>query len=111
MSYSDIEPVAEEVVYAEPEPIIQEPDEEPVQQQPQEEQVYEELQPGTTTSRRLPESWPLTLASKVGTLSIILCKSCLTIVCRLCIKFEELIETHLHIYIPPYPCPFDTYLS
>jgi len=39
MSYSDIEPVAEEVVYAEPEPIIQEPDEEPVQQQPQEEQA------------------------------------------------------------------------
>lgn len=46
VSYSDIEPVAEEVVYAEPEPIIQEPDEEPVQQQPQEEQVFEELQPG-----------------------------------------------------------------
>ena len=41
-----IEPLAEEVVYAEPEPIIQEPGEEHVLQQPQEEQQYEEQQPG-----------------------------------------------------------------
>ena len=39
-----IEPLAEEVVYAEP--IIQEPGEEHVLQQPQEEQQYEDLQPG-----------------------------------------------------------------
>ena len=41
-----IEPLAEEVVYAEPEPIVQEPDEEHVLQQPQEEQQYVEGQPG-----------------------------------------------------------------
>ena len=39
-----IEPLAEEVVYTEPEPIIQEPGEEHVLQQPQEEQQYEEPQ-------------------------------------------------------------------
>ena len=39
-----IEPLAEEVVYAEPEPIIQEPGEEHVLQPPQEEQQYEEPQ-------------------------------------------------------------------
>ena len=41
-----IEPLMEEVVYTEPEPIIQEPGEEHVLQQPQEEQQYEEPQPG-----------------------------------------------------------------
>ena len=41
-----IEPLAEEVVYVEPEPIVQEPGEEHVLQQPQEEQQYEEQQPG-----------------------------------------------------------------
>ena len=41
-----IEPLAEEVVYTEPEPIIQEPGEKHVLQQPQEEQQYEEQQPG-----------------------------------------------------------------
>ena len=41
-----IEPLAEEVVYVEQEPIVQEPNEEHVLQQPQEEQQYEEPQPG-----------------------------------------------------------------
>ena len=105
-----IEPLAEEAVYAEQEPIVQELDEEPaVVQQPQEEQLYEEPQRGHDY---VPEATRelTTDLSKVGTLSIILRKSCLTIVCRLCIKCEELIETHLH-RLPPYLCPFDTYLS
>ena len=41
-----IEPLAEEVVYVEPELVVQEPGEEHVLQQPQEEQQYEEQQPG-----------------------------------------------------------------
>ena len=44
-SFIHIEPLAEEAVYAEPEPIVQEPDEELVAQQPHEEQWYEEPQP------------------------------------------------------------------
>ena len=46
-SFIHLEPLAEEAVYAEPEPVIQEPDEEIVVQHPHEEQQwYEELQPG-----------------------------------------------------------------
>ena len=41
-----IEPIAEEVVYAEQEPIAHEPDKKHVLQQPQEEQQYVEEQPG-----------------------------------------------------------------
>ena len=42
----NIEPLAEEVVYVEQEPVVQEPGEEHVLQQPQEKQQYEEPQPG-----------------------------------------------------------------
>ena len=41
-----IEPLAEEMIYVEPEPVVQEPGEEHVVQQPPEEPQYEEQQPG-----------------------------------------------------------------
>ena len=41
-----IEPLAEEAIYVEQEPVVQEPGEENVLQQPQEEQQYEKQKPG-----------------------------------------------------------------
>ena len=92
--FMHIEPVAE-IAYVE-----QEPDEGlVVVQQPLEEQQHVEEQPGydyvPEATRELTTDF-----SEQGRhpMHFNLCKPCQIIVCRLCIKFEELLETHLHIF-------------